>query len=121
MTKFYMIISLVVAILSSAWIFSQEEGTHEMTLHDFMEDHVELAEKKFKKGNKEPMRKILEAIPALALADDKDAWEKITTDALASGKYLSSCKSCHVKFKKSYKKSYKKRLVAVPKDILLGK
>ncbi len=118
MRRIYLTISIAVVCLSASWIFSQEGETREMTLHDFMEDHVELAEKKFKKGNKEPMKKILEAIPSLALPEDKEAWEKITTDALESEKYLSSCKACHSKFKKSYKKSYKKRLVSVPKAIL---
>jgi hypothetical protein len=121
MRRLYLTLSLTVACLSTGWIFSQEGETSEMTLHVFMEDHVELAEKKFKKGNKEPMKKMLEAIPSLALAEDKDAWEKITTDALESGKYLSSCKTCHTKYKKSYKKSYKKRLVSIPKEILISK
>jgi hypothetical protein len=118
MRRFYLTISLAVACLSAGWIFSQEGEVKEMTLHDFMEDYVELAEKKFKKGNKEPMKKMLEAIPSLALAEDKEEWEKITREALSSEKYLSSCKACHTKFKKSYKKSYKKRLVSIPKEIL---
>lgn len=118
MRRFYITLSLFIACLSAGWIFSQEGETKEMTLHDFMEDHVELAEKKFKKGNKEPMKRILQTIPSLALPEDKEKWEQITSEALESGKYLSSCKSCHVKFKKSYKKSYKKRLVSIPKEIL---
>ncbi len=121
MRRLYLTFSLVLTFISAGWIFSQEGEVREMTLHDFMEDHVELAEKKFKKGNKEPMKKMLEAIPSLALSEDKEAWEKITTDALESGKYLSSCKTCHTKFKKSYKKSYKKRLVSIPKEILISK
>lgn len=121
MRRFYITISLIVTCLSAGWLFSQEGEVREMTLHDFMEDHVELAEKKFKKGNKEPMKKMLETIPSLALPEDKEKWEEITKEALESGKYLSSCKSCHVKFKKSYKKSYKKRLVSVPKEILISK
>ena len=67
------------------------------------------------------MKKMLETIPSLALPEDKEKWEEITKEALESGKYLSSCKSCHVKFKKSYKKSYKKRLVSIPKEILILK
>ncbi len=121
MRRLYLTFSLVLTCISAGWIFSQEGEVREMTLHDFMEDHVELAEKKFKKGNKEPMKKMLETIPSLALAEDKEAWEKITTDALESGKYLSSCKTCHTKFKKSYKKSYKKRLVSIPTEILISK
>ena len=118
MRRFYLTFSLTVACLSAGWIFSQEETSKEMTLHDFMEDYVELAEKKFKKGNKEPMKKMLELIPSLALPEDKEKWEEITKETLGSGKYLSSCKSCHTKFKKSYKKSYKKRLVSIPKEVL---
>jgi hypothetical protein len=118
MRRIYLTISLTVVCLSAGWIFSQEGEVKEMTLHDFMEDYVEIAEKKFKKGNKEPMKKMLESIPSLALAEDKEEWEKITQEALSSDKYLSSCKACHKKFKKSYKKNYKKRLVAIPKSIL---
>ncbi|HMV43250.1 MAG TPA: hypothetical protein PK079_16355 [Leptospiraceae bacterium] len=90
----------------------------DMTLHDFMEDYVEAAEKKFKKGNKEPLKKILEFLPETAIPEDKEEWQKITEKYLASEEYLASCKACHSKFKKSYKKSYKKRLVTIPKEIL---
>lgn len=54
------------------------------------------------------MKRILQTIPSLALPEDKEKWEQITSEALESGKYLSSCKSCHVKFKKSYKNLIKK-------------
>lgn len=49
MRRFYITLSLFITCLSAGWIFSQEGETKEMTLHDFMEDHVELAEKKFKR------------------------------------------------------------------------
>lgn len=118
MRRFYISFSLALVCLSAGWIFSQDKESKEMTLHDFMEDYVELAEKKFKKGDKEPMKKILELIPTLALPEEKEKWEAITNESLESGKYLSSCKSCHTKFKKPYKKSYRKRLVSIPKEVL---
>ncbi|MBK6607989.1 MAG: hypothetical protein IPH52_25360 [Leptospiraceae bacterium] len=121
MRRFYLSISFTITCLSAGWLFSQEGEFVEMKMHDFMEDHVELAEKKFKKGDKEPLKKMLEAMPSFAIPEDKEVWEKITSDALSSGKYLSSCKACHSKFKKSYKKSYKKRLISIPKDILINK
>jgi hypothetical protein len=89
-----------------------------MTLHDFMEDHVEIAESKFKKGKKESLQKILEEIPNLALDEDKEKWKQITSEAIESGKLLSSCKNCHKEYKKSYKKSYRKRLVKIPVELL---
>ena len=49
MRRIYLTISLAIACMSAGWIFSQEGDGKEMTLHDFMEDYVELAEKKFKR------------------------------------------------------------------------
>ncbi len=111
--------SLVVTILAFSYIFSN--GNKEMTLHDFMEDYVESAEKKFKKGDKEYLKKILLEIPNFAIDEDKTKWKEITDEAIDSGKLMSSCKNCHKLFKKEYKKSYKKRLIQVPEELILKK
>lgn len=115
----------------SAWFFLQANDKEEksktanesadnieITMHDFMEDYVEVAEKKFKKGNKAPLKKILEFLPEASIPENKEEWQTITNKYLESEAYLSSCKACHSKYKKSYKKTYKKRLISVPKEIL---
>jgi hypothetical protein len=112
--KIYFTISI--SLLCFTMLIS--DSTKKMTLHDFMEDYVELAEKKFKKGDKEALQNILAALPDLAIAEEKERWKKITDEALESGKLLSSCKNCHKEFKKSYKKTYKKRLVEIPTELL---
>lgn len=107
---------LAIAILAQGT--SVEKDSEEMTMHDFMEDYVEWGEKQFKKGNKEPLKKMLEVMPSLALADDKEKWEEIVNKYIESGKYMASCKACHVDYKKPYKKAHKKRLVSIPGEIL---
>ena len=117
MLKYFFAIS---SILSFAFIYSQSKQNEfkEMTLHDFMEDHVEIAESKFKKGKKEALQKILEEIPNLALDEDKEKWKKIISESIESEKLLTSCKNCHKEYKKSYKKSFRKRLVKIPVELL---
>ena len=91
-----------------------------MNLHDYMEDHMEQAEKLFKKGKKESLENILKKLPALAPEEDRQEWEKITTSHLESGELLKSCKSCHVKFKKSYKKTFRKKILEIPEEMLVN-
>ena len=110
------IFSILITILCFTILIA--DSTKKMTLHDFMEDYVELAEKKFKKGDKEYLQKILEEIPNLAIPEEKEHWKKITDEAIESGKLLSSCKNCHKEYKKQYKKIYKKRLVEIPTELL---
>ena len=112
-------LSLIVTIFAFTYVFSN--GYKEMTLHDFMEDHVELAEKKFKKGETEYLKKILQELPNFAIDEDKAKWKEISDEAIESGKLMSSCKNCHKLFKKEYKKSYKKRLIQVPESLILKK
>ncbi|MDX1959726.1 MAG: hypothetical protein SFU98_14215 [Leptospiraceae bacterium] len=110
-----LIISFTTLFLTfTVLVFSQDTKTKKMTLHDFMEDYMEQAEKDYKKGKKEDLEKYLKLNKGFAPEDYKEEWEKITNEALTSGKLLSSCKSCHTEFKKLYKKNYKKRLIEVP-------
>lgn len=98
--------------------YSIIDGKVEMSLNEFMEEFMEEAEKKYKSGNKEPLKKMLEVTPSLALSEDQKDWENIIAEASESGKYRSSCKACHIKFKKNYKALYRKRLVLISKEIL---
>lgn len=111
--------SLLITILAFTLLFS--DGYKEMTLHDFMEDYVELAEKKYKKADKEYLKKILQELPNFAIDEDKVKWKEISDQAIESGNLMSSCKNCHKLYKKEYKKSYKKRLIQVPEELILKK
>ena len=114
-------ILILTQIFFSTILFAQENKTKkykQITIHDFMEDYVESAEKKFKKGKKEELETLLKAIPDMALSENKAEWQEIVDKHLESGELLASCKACHSKFKKSYKKNYRKRLVPVPEEIL---
>lgn len=88
-----------------------------MTLHDFMEDYTKPATKLYdKQGNAEYLNKILEKVSAMAPADEQAEWKEIIDSKLAVGKPEDSCKSCHTKFKKDYKKKYRKKLISVPEE-----
>lgn len=80
---------------------------------------METAEKQFKKGNKEALERILANLPKLAPEADREEWEKITSGHLEKGDLLKSCKTCHTKFKKSYKKTYKKKILEIPEELLV--
>lgn len=108
-----------VSILSLAILFAQEDKqVKSMNLHDFMEDYVETAEKDYKKGKKEKLIKLLQYVPNLAPEKDKEEWKKIVDEHIANDTPLKSCKSCHSKFKKEYKKNYRKKLLDIPTEIL---
>ncbi len=109
-------LSLFTFSLTTTWLFSQT--TKSMNLHDFMEDYVETAEKDYKKGKKEKLLQLLNFIPELAPEKDKATWKEIVDEHVKSGEVLKSCKSCHVKFKKEYKKLYRKKLLDIPEDLL---
>ncbi|MDZ4725396.1 MAG: hypothetical protein SH817_04525 [Leptospira sp.] len=95
-----------------------KEFSPEMTLHDFMEDYTKPATKLLdKKGNSEYLTKILEKVSAMAPADQQAEWKEIIDAKLAVGKPEDSCKSCHTKFKKDYKKNYRKKLISVPEEL----
>jgi hypothetical protein len=89
----------------------------EMTLHDFMEDYTKPASKLYEKqNNAEYLNKILDKVAAMAPADQQQDWKEIIDAKLAIGKPEDSCKSCHTKFKKEYKKNFRKKLIAVPAE-----
>lgn len=113
---------LILSILSCFLFFGLllgQNGTKSMNLHDYMEDHMEQAEKQFKKGNKEPLEKILKKLPILAPESDREEWETITKTHLESGELLKSCKSCHTRFKKAYKKTFRKKILEIPEEMLI--
>jgi hypothetical protein len=111
-------ISLFLFLTFGFLVIAQEKKVKTMTLHEFMENHVDLAEQKFKKGNKEQLIKFVKLMPELSPGQDKAEWKKIVDDHISSDQILKSCKACHIKFKKEYKDTYKKRLVEIPEDIL---
>jgi hypothetical protein len=114
-------LSLVVLSLSFTLVLhSEKKGTgyqSEMTLHDFMEDYTKPATKLYdKQGNAEYLNKILERVSAMAPEEDQKEWKEIIDAKVALGKPEDSCKSCHTKFKKEYKKNFRKKLIAVPEE-----
>lgn len=113
------LLSAILTIFSTTYILSN--NFKEMTLHEFMEDYVELGEKKFKKGDSEYLKKLLQEIPNFAIDSDKERWKEISDKAIESGNLTSSCKNCHKIYKRDYKKSYKKRLIQVPEELILKK
>lgn len=119
-SKIFLTISILLLGLSSGLLFSQDstQKFKTMNLHDFMEDYVENAEHKFKKGKKDPLLKLLKYMPELAPEKDREEWQEIVTKHIESGELLKSCKACHVKFKKQYKKTYRKKLLEIPEEIL---
>mgnify|MGYP001255484393 CR=1 FL=1 len=109
----------LLSIFFTSLLIGQNSGSKSMNLHDYMEDYMESAEKSFKKGNKEPLEKILKNLPSLAPEADREEWEKITTAHLEKGDLLKSCKSCHTKFKKTYKKTFRKKILEIPQEMLI--
>ena len=115
------IFSLIILSLSFVFVLnSEKKGTEyqpEMNLHDFMEDYTKPATKLYeKKGNADYLNKILEKVPAMAPESDQKEWKEIIDSKLALGKPEDTCKSCHTKFKKEYKKNYRKKLISVPEE-----
>lgn len=88
-------------------------------LHDFMEDYTKPAMKFFKKsGKNDYLTKIIREVPSLAIAEEKEDWQKIVDESLAEGKPENSCKSCHDIYKKDYKKKNRKREILVPQSLI---
>ena len=117
--KIYLFLSILFFLLFASLLVGQKTETKSMNLHDYMEDYMEAAEKSYKSGNKEPLKKILQSLPQLAPSADREEWEKITTTHLEKGDLLKSCKSCHVQFKKSYKKAFRKKILEIPEEMLI--
>ena len=101
-------------------LFPQGGEVVEMTLHDFMHDYTKPVFKKYKlDGKADKLKRILEAIPAMAPQKDREKWQTIVTKSLQSRDYKSSCGSCHRPFKKSYKAKFRKRPVMIEKDLIV--
>ncbi|MCB1179335.1 MAG: hypothetical protein KDK36_17270 [Leptospiraceae bacterium] len=124
MKKLVTSITILFLLFLSSLILGEESKNKvfkEITVHDFMEDYLEVAEKKYKKDkkqNKEQFEKLIKAIPSMATQDSKEKWQEIVDKYVESGDLLKSCKACHKKFKKPYKKIYRKRLVPVDASLL---
>ncbi|GBF50211.1 hypothetical protein LPTSP4_17350 [Leptospira ryugenii] len=122
MQRYVCLIGILSLLFCSVALVAQKTNkskTVEMTLHDFMEDYTKPATKLYdKKGNVDYLNKILEKVPDMAPESDKADWKEIIDSKLAQGKPEDTCKSCHTKFKKDYKKNYRKKLIVVPEDLL---
>jgi hypothetical protein len=117
--KIYLFLSILFSLLFTSLLVGQKTVTKSMILHDYMEEYMESAEKSFKSGNKEPLKKILQLLPQLAPSADREEWEKITSAHLEKGDLTKSCKSCHTKFKKSYKKAFRKKILEIPEEMFI--
>ncbi|TGM37994.1 hypothetical protein EHQ92_06340 [Leptospira biflexa] len=117
-----MLLSLGLLFVSFGFVLNAEKkvkSVKEMNLHDFMEDYTKPATKLYdKKDNADYLNKILEKVPDMAPEDQKAEWKEIIDAKLAVGKPDETCKSCHTKFKKEYKKNYRKKLIQVPDELL---
>lgn len=120
MKKSLLLSSIVLFVCFTFVIYSQKKSKTfqaEMTLHDFMEDYTKPATKLYdRQGNAEYLNKILEKVPSMAPESEMKEWKEIIDAKLAVGKPEDSCKSCHTKFKKEYKKNYRKKLISVPEE-----
>lgn len=111
-----LLISFIVPVLTGA----RPAETVEMTIHDFMHDYTKPLMKRYKRTGKgkEKILKILEAVPDMALAEQKDDWQKIVNEAIESDDLEKSCSGCHKPYKKKYKKTYRKRPVQIPAELI---
>ncbi|XDD43256.1 hypothetical protein AB3N58_02550 [Leptospira sp. WS60.C2] len=120
--KVKMLLSLGLLFVSFGFVLNAEKkakSVKEMNLHDFMEEYTKPATKLYdKKDNADYLNKILEKVPDMAPEDQKAEWKEIIDAKLAVGKPDETCKSCHTKFKKEYKKNYRKKLIQVPEELL---
>ncbi|MCW7461555.1 hypothetical protein [Leptospira limi] len=120
--KLKLFLSLVMVFVSFGFVLNAEKkakSVTEMNLHDFMEEYTKPATKLYdKKDNADYLNKILTKVPDMAPEDQKAEWKEIIDSKLAVGKPDETCKSCHTKFKKEYKKNYRKKLIQVPEELL---
>ncbi|EOQ89219.1 hypothetical protein LEP1GSC202_1679 [Leptospira yanagawae serovar Saopaulo str. Sao Paulo = ATCC 700523] len=120
--KVKILLSLGLIFVSFGFVLNAEKkakSVKEMNLHDFMEEYTKPATKLYdKKDNADYLNKILEKVPDMAPEDQKAEWKEIIDAKLAVGKPDETCKSCHTKFKKEYKKNYRKKLIQVPEELL---
>lgn len=120
--KLKLLLSMVMVFVSFGFVLNAEKkakSVTEMNLHDFMEEYTKPATKLYdKKDNADYLNKILAKVPDMAPEDQKAEWKEIIDSKLAVGKPDETCKSCHTKFKKEYKKNYRKKLIQVPEELL---
>ncbi|GBF42888.1 hypothetical protein LPTSP2_21800 [Leptospira ellinghausenii] len=120
--KLKLLLSMVMVFVSFGFVLNAEKKTKsvtEMNLHDFMEEYTKPATKLYdKKDNADYLNKILAKVPDMAPEDQKAEWKEMIDSKLAVGKPDETCKSCHTKFKKEYKKNYRKKLIQVPEELL---
>ncbi|MDF3821207.1 hypothetical protein P3G55_14965 [Leptospira sp. 96542] len=114
-------LSFIIFLMSFGFVLlgqkKQNPPVLEMTLHDFMEEYTKPATKLYeKKNNSEYLIKILKQLPSLAPAIEREDWQSIVDVKLANNKPEDTCKSCHTKFKKEYKKNFRKKLIIVPEE-----
>ncbi|HEY9032918.1 MAG TPA: hypothetical protein VIN71_03190 [Pseudomonadales bacterium] len=110
---------MLLAVLAASPVMLQAaDATVSTNVRDFMKSYVKPAEKLAKKGEAEPLRRILAAVPAMAQADDQAQWQVIADKALASGDLRASCKACHSEYKKTYKKEYRDSKVEVSAELV---
>ncbi|MCG6147808.1 hypothetical protein EHQ96_09450 [Leptospira levettii] len=120
--KLKLLLSILMGFVSFGFVLNAEKkakSVTEMNLHDFMEEYTKPATKLYdKKDNADYLNKILAKVPDMAPEDQKAEWKEIIDSKLAVGKPDETCKSCHTKFKKEYKKNYRKKLIQVPEELL---
>lgn len=110
---------LMVAMLSSFASLAMADGaTVQMNMHDFMKQYTKPAGKLAKKGNEEPVLRIYQILPSLALAEDKDQWQAAIDKAVEAGKPNSGCRGCHTGNKRAYAKKNGDRLIAIPAELI---
>ncbi|MCZ8344626.1 MAG: hypothetical protein O9301_16450 [Leptospira sp.] len=121
--KFTIPFSILVTVICFSFVLEAQKKKNsekiEMNLHDFMEEYTKPATKLYdKKGNADYLNKILAKVPSLAVPEERAEWQEIVDTNLSQNTPEDSCKACHTKFKKSYKKNYRKRLIEVPEDLI---
>jgi len=111
---------LMVAMLTSfaSLVIADDGATVQMNMHDFMKQYIKPAGKLAKKGNEEPVLRIYQILPSLALAEDKDQWQAAIDKAVEAGKPNSGCRGCHKANKRAYAKKNGDRLIAIPAELI---
>lgn len=121
--KYKITFSILVTMICFSFVLEAQKKNKsekvEMNLHDFMEEYTKPATKLYdKKGNADYLKKILAVVPNLAVPEEKAEWQEIVDSNLNGNTPEDSCKACHTKFKKAYKKNFRKRLIQVPPELL---
>lgn len=96
-----------------------------LTLEEFMKKRVQatLRDKSLSEEEKATKLKgffgaILTLAPDPSWNEGTTSWKKITQDALDSGAYGRSCRSCHTAFEEKYKKAHHTTKICVDPSLL---